>query len=76
MATHQVDAIFADVDTCPDLVQILRGQKTGPSVYLLCRQELPPEDTGGIRGIVTYPLTRQKLLTVLQPIPRENMEVV
>ena len=67
LSTHQVDVIFADADTCPDLIRLLRRKKSGPPICLLCRQDLPPtEDTDGIQAIETYPITQQKIKTALQ----------
>lgn len=77
LSSHEVDAIFADADTCSDWVHLMRRHHANTSVYLLCRQDLlPPEGTGDIRGIVTYPITKQKIQIALQNIPREIREVV
>lgn len=77
MSTHEVDAIFADADTCSDWMHLIGRNHSNASVYLLCRKELlPPEGTGGIRGIVTYPITKQKIQIALQSIPQEFREVV
>ena len=76
LSDHKIDAVFADADTCSDWLHILKRQKSSPSVYLLSRQDLQlPEDTGGIRGVLTYPITRQKIQTALQNVPQEIREV-
>ena len=77
LSTQKVDAVFADADTYPELMHLLNRQKSKASVYLLCRHDaLPPEETGGIRSVITYPITRQKIQVALQTIPREVREVV
>lgn len=73
LSTQKVDAVFVDTDTHPQLMRLLDGQESQASVYLLCRHDsLPPEDTGGIRSVITYPITRRKIQAALQNIPREN----
>ena len=77
LSTQKVDAVFADADTYSELTNLLKRQKTNASVYLLCRQELMlPEETDGIRSVITYPITRQKIQVALQNVPREIREVV
>ena len=77
LSTQKVDAVFADADTYSELTNLLKRQKTNASVYLLCRQELKlPEKTDGIRSVITYPITRQKIQVALQNVPREIREVV
>ena len=77
LSTKKVDAVFADADSYHDLKHLLDGQQSKPSVYLLCRHDaLPPEETGGIRNVITYPITRQKIQVALQTVPREIREVV
>ena len=77
LSTQKVDAVFADADTYPDLMRLLNRQKSKASVYLMCRQDaLPPEETEGIRSVITYPFTRQKIHAALQTIPQGIGEVV
>lgn len=77
LSTQKIDAVFADADTYPDLIRLLNRQKSKASVYLMCRQDTqPPEETDGIRSVITYPVTRQKIHTALQTIPREIREVI
>ena len=77
LSNHEVDAIFADADTCSDWIHTLKKHKSNPSVYLLCRQDSQlPEGTENIRGIVTYPITQQKIQLALQPRPQEIREVI
>ena len=77
LSTQKIDAVFADAETYPDLIHLLNYHKSKASVYLLCRQDAPPpEDTGGIRSIITYPLTKQKIQAALQTIPQEIREVI
>ena len=77
LSTRKVDAVFADADTYSDLERMLPKQKSETSVYLLCRQDLQmPEKTDGIRGIISYPITKQKLRSALQIAPREIKEVI
>ena len=77
LTTQKVDAVFTDADTYLELAHLLDRQKSKASVYLLCRQDLlPPEETDGIRSVITYPITRQKIQAALQVIPREIREVI
>ena len=77
MTTQKVDAVFADADTYSDLTRILPKQKTNTSVYLLCENDQQmPEEAHGIRGIIRYPITKQKLQTALQTVSQETREVV
>ena len=77
LSTQKVDAVFTDADTYPDLIRLLNRQKSKVSVYLLCRHDAsPPEETDGIRSIITYPITGQKIQVALQTVPREIREVI
>ena len=77
LSTQKVDAVFVDADTHPEVIHLLNRQKSKASVYLLCQRDAPPlEETGGIRSVITYPITRQKIQVVLRTIPREIREVV
>ena len=77
LSTQKVDAVFVDTDTHPQLMHLLNRHQSNASVYLLCRHDAPPpKDTGGIRSVITYPITRQKIQAALQSVPREVREVV
>ena len=77
ISTQKLDAVFVDADKHPELMHLLNGQKTKASVFLLCRQDLvPPEETDGVRSVITYPITRQKIQVALQSVSREIKEVV
>ena len=76
LSSQKVDAVFADADTCPDLAHMLNGHTSKATVYLLCRHDTQPEETRGIRSIITYPITRQKIQAALQAAPQEVREVV
>ena len=77
LSSEKVDAVFADADTCSDWIHIFKGHKSNPSVYLLCHQDTgSPEETDSIQGIVTYPITKQKIQIAMQTVPREIREVV
>ena len=77
LSTQKVDAVFADADTYPDLVNLLNRHKSKAMIYLLCRQDAPPpEEAGSIRSVITYPITRHKLQAALQNVPQEIREVV
>jgi hypothetical protein len=70
LSTQKIDAVFVDADTYPDLMHLLNTQQSKVSVHLLCRQDLlPPEETDGIRSVITYPITRQKIQAALQNVP-------
>ena len=76
LSTQKVDAVIADADTYPDVLRLLNRQKSTASVYLLCRHDTPlPKETDGIRSVITYPITRQKIQLALQTVPREIREV-
>ena len=77
LSTQKVDAVFTDADTYPDLMHLLDRRDAKTSVYLLCRHDAPPpEETGGVRSVIMYPITRQKIQAALQTVPREIMEVI
>ena len=77
LSTQRVDAVFTDADTYPDLMHLLNTLNAKASVYLLCRHDAPPpEETGGVRSVIMYPITRQKIQAALQTVPREIMEVI
>ena len=76
LSTQKTDAVFIDADTCPDWMPLLNRQKSKAVVYLLCRHDSPSAETGGIRNVITYPVTRQKIQAALRNIPRESREVV
>ena len=77
LSTQKIDAVFVDTDTYPNLIHLLNRQRSKASVYLMCQQDvLPPEETGRIQSVITYPITRQKIQVALQTIPREIREVV
>lgn len=77
LSTQKVDAVFVDADSHPEMMHLLDRQKSKASVYLLCRHDAPPpEKTDGVRSVITYPVTRQKIQIALQTVPQELMEVV
>jgi hypothetical protein len=77
LSTQKVDAVFVDADAYPQLMHLLNRQKSKASVCLLCRHDAsPPEETDGIRSIITYPITGQKIQVALQTVPREIREVI
>ena len=77
LSTQKVDAVFVDSDSHSELLQLLARQKLKALVYLLCRHDTPPpEKTGDIRSVITYPITKQKIQIALQTVPQELMEVV
>ena len=76
LSTQKVDAVFVDADTHSEMMQLMNKQKSKASVYLLCRHDTQPEETRGVRSIITYPITRQKIQVALQTVPREVREVV
>ena len=77
LSIQKVDAVFADADTYPDLMHLLSMQNTTASVYLLCQHDAPPpEETAGIRNIITYPLTQQKIQDALQNVPQRLWGIV
>lgn len=77
LSTQRIDAVFADADTYPDLMHLLKKQQSKASVYLLCRHDTPPpEQTDGAWSVITYPVTKQKIQVALQTVPREIREVI
>lgn len=66
--SHQkVDAVFADADTCANAMEILRKQKMQTQLCLLCRQGADiPEEVPYSLGVLSYPLTEQKMQSVLR----------
>ena len=77
LSTQKIDAVFTDADTYPHLMRLLSTQKSNTSVYLMCPQDTPPpKETDGIRSIITYPVTQQKLQLALQTIHPQTREVI
>ena len=77
LSKQKIDAVFVDADTHPRLMHLLNRQKSKASVYLLCHHDTPPpEEASGIRSVITYPVTRQKIQAALQTIPQEIREVI
>ena len=77
LATQKIDAVFVDAQTHPKLMHLMNKQNQKASVFLLCRQfSPPPEDTGGVRNVITCPITSQKIQAALQTIPQEIREVI
>jgi hypothetical protein len=76
LSTQKIDAVFVDADAHPEVMHLLDRQNAKASVFLLCRQDLPPEKTGDVWNTITYPVTRQKIQEALQTVPREIREVV
>ena len=77
LSAQKVDAVFADEDTYPDLMRMLSGHRSKPSVYLLCRQEHISHEKAGDGGrVITYPVTGKKIQFALQTSPQEIGEVI
>ena len=76
LTTQKVDAMFVDADMRLDWKRISQEHGSCPTIYLLSRQELPLDDAGSVRGVVTYPLTKQKIQNALQNVSREIREVI
>ena len=76
LSTQKVDAVFADADAYPEVMHLLSRQKSQTSVYLMCQHDSPPMETDGIRSVIAYPITKQKIQAALQNVPQEIREVV
>ena len=76
LSTHKIDAMFMDEQMSSDWIRRMGDQGSKTSVYLLCRQDRPPKETGEIRGVVTYPVTTQKIRQALQTVSKEFREVI
>ena len=77
LASDAVDAVFVDADSHSEVMQLLNSRKAKASIYLLCQHDaLPPEKISGIRSVITYPITKQKIQGALQTIPQEIREVI
>ena len=67
LSYQKVDAVFADADTCANAMDVLRKQKMQTPLCLLCRQGVVlPEEMACSHGVLSYPLTEQKMRTALQ----------
>ena len=74
---QKVDAIFVDAAVHPMLMHLLNKEKSETAVYLLCRQDSSlPEEPGSVQGVITYPITGQKIQAALQTVPQGIREVV
>lgn len=69
LSSRGVDVILADRDLSSGLTFLMGTQSRNTPVYLLCRQDEPPQGAENFRGVLTYPITEQKLRTVLQEKP-------
>lgn len=77
LSTQKFDAVFVDADVHSEVMHLLNRQKSKASVYLLWRHDTsPPEETDGVRSVITYPITRQKIHAALQIVPQEIREVI
>ena len=76
LSAQKIDAVFLDADAHSEWMHLMNKQESKASVYLLCRHDTRPEETRGIRSIITYPITRQKIQFALQTVPREVREVI
>ena len=74
--SHQkVDAVFADTDTCSNMLEILSRQNMNPQVCLLSSQSaVLPEEEASFDGVLSYPITEEKMRTTLQKIS-QNFQV-
>ena len=67
LSRQKVDAVFADADICANVMDELRKQKIQAQLCLLCRQDvILPEEIADSHGVLSYPLTEQKMRTALQ----------
>ena len=77
LSSQKIDAVFVDSDSHHELMHLLDRHQSKASIYLLCRHDAPPpEKTDGVRSIITYPITQQKIQIALQTVPQGIMEVV
>ena len=73
LSYQEVDAVFADVDTVSNMMDMLRKPRTGAQIWLLCRQDAAvPEEFAGCYGVLSCPITEQKMRDALQRIPQAN----
>ena len=66
---HEVDAVFADVDTVSDMKDILDRKKMNAKIWLLSSQNVAlSEEIAGCYGILSCPITEHKIRNVLQGV--------
>ena len=77
LSNQKIDAVFADADTCSSWIHIFRKHDSYPTVFLLCSQEQAQQkEAEDIHGVVTYPITKQKIQNLLQTRLQEVREVI
>ena len=77
ISSGNIDAVFADADTCSDWIHIFRKHKSNTTFFLLCPQERQrPKETDGIHSVIMYPITTQKIHDALQTGPWEIRDVI
>ena len=61
-----VDAVFADVDTASDMMDLLRRRKMNTKIWLLCSPNIAlPEELVGCYGVLSCPVTEHNIRNAL-----------
>ena len=69
LSKQKIDAMFADVDACTNVMDVLRKQDLNTQICFLCRQNVKiPGEITNLDEVLTYPITEQKMRTTLQRI--------
>ena len=68
--SQSVDAVFADADTCVNMMDLLFRQNEKTQICLLREQDTAlPDDLSGFDRVLSYPITEQKMRNALQKTP-------
>ena len=71
VSSQEVDAVFADVDTIYNMMDMLRIKRTNTKIWLLCKQDaILPEEMADCYGVLYCPITEQKIRNALQRLPQ------
>ena len=70
-AKQKVDVVFVDGDVCSGLLELMMKHEIDTSVYYLGGRDLSEiELPSGVCGVITAPVTDEKIRTLLQHLPK------
>ena len=69
LSDRKVDVVFADLDTVSNMMHLLGRQKTRAKIWLLCQEGAAlPEETAVCYGVLSCPITEQKIRNALESV--------
>lgn len=71
LSIKNINAVFADVETCSQMVDLLNRQNIKTLIYPLCRQDTAlSEELLDFGAPLSYPITEHKMQPVIQKLGR------